>query len=153
MVNDGVMGGISRSSFVVTNGSAIFQGDVSLENNGGFASVRTRPQVMDCAGLDAFVLRVRGDGKRYKFTARTRSDWNSPQHQLQFSTKAGTWQELRLPLDQFKASFRGRSLPDEPALDPAALVSVGFLIADKQTGPFRLEIGSIRAVNTSSKGH
>ena len=42
IVNDDVMGGVSTSKFqVLTNGGAIFSGVVSLENNGGFASVRS----------------------------------------------------------------------------------------------------------------
>jgi hypothetical protein len=44
IVNDDVMGGMSQSSFAQTpEGRAIFKGEVSLENYGGFASVRTVP--------------------------------------------------------------------------------------------------------------
>ena len=43
VVNDDVMGGVSTSRFSVTNGVAVFRGEVSLENNGGFASVRSLP--------------------------------------------------------------------------------------------------------------
>jgi monofunctional biosynthetic peptidoglycan transglycosylase len=148
IVNDGVMGGVSTSTMVITNGSAVFSGTVSLENNGGFASVRTRPARLDCTGCDAVILRVRGDGKRYKFTARTDRRWDSPQYQHAFETADGKWQSVRLPFQNFKASFRGRALPNEPPLDPAKLVSVGILISDKQAGPFRLEIKSIEAVRT-----
>lgn len=144
VVNDGVMGGVSSSQFLITNGIALFTGKVSLENNGGFASVRLRADAMDCAGCDAFVIRVRGDGKTYKFTARTSRSWNSPQYQMKFNTRADEWQEIRLPLEQFKASFRGRALPGEPPLTSDRLTSLGFLIADKQVGLFRLEIRSIR---------
>ena len=64
IVNDNVMGGVSVSSFRQTNGAAIFQGKVSMENNGGFASVRSLPARHDIASCNAFVLRVRGDGRR-----------------------------------------------------------------------------------------
>lgn len=72
IVNDDVMGGVSTSRFEVTNGLAMFGGEVSLENNGGFASVRSSPARQNLAGLDAFVVRLRGDGRRYKFTVRTK---------------------------------------------------------------------------------
>ena len=65
VVNDDVMGGVSTSSFRVTNGIAVFRGEVSLENNGGFASVCSLPSRHDLAGCDAYVIRVRGDGRRY----------------------------------------------------------------------------------------
>src|SRR5689334_21649557 len=71
IVNDDVMGGVSTSSFSLTNGVALFQGKLSLENNGGFASVRSVPVRESLTGLTAFVLRVRGDCRRYKFSVRT----------------------------------------------------------------------------------
>lgn len=40
-INDGVMGGVSVSRLRFdSTGYAVFEGVVSLENNGGFASVR-----------------------------------------------------------------------------------------------------------------
>jgi hypothetical protein len=147
IVNDDVMGGVSASTFRLTNGVAIFQGEVSLENNGGFASVRSLPARHDLAGCDAFVIRVRGDGHRYKFTARTDRSFDSAIYQIVFTTKKGEWEEHRLPMKDFVPSFRGRVLSGEPPLDPAKIASVGFLISDKQAGPFQLEIAWIKAVS------
>lgn len=143
VVNDGVMGGVSTSGFGLIDGVALFQGEVSLENSGGFASVRSLPARHHLAGCDAFVIRVRGDGRRYKFTARTTRSGDSAIYQTVFTTAKGEWQEHRLPLQQFVPTFRGRVLSGEPPLDAATLTSVGFLIADRQDGPFRLEIAWI----------
>ena len=151
VVNDDVMGGVSTSSFRLTNGVAIFQGEVSLANNGGFASVRSLPTRHDLAGRDAFVIRVRGDGRRYKFTARTNRSFDSAIYQNVFTTKKDEWQEHRLLLKQFVPTFRGRVLSIEPPLDPAKLTSVGFLIADKQHGPFRLEVAWIMATTPAEQ--
>ena len=146
VVTDGVMGGVSASQFqVLTNGGAVFSGTVRLENNGGFASVRSTPVRENLAGLAAFVLRVRGDGRRYKFSARTGVGFDSPLYQCSFTTKQGEWEEHRLAFSDFVPTFRGRVLTDVPPLDPAGVNSVGFLISDKQAGPFRLEIGWIKA--------
>ena len=42
IVNDGVMGGLSSSKAIVNDDNKIiFSGNVSLENNGGFASLRS----------------------------------------------------------------------------------------------------------------
>ncbi len=46
-VDDGVMGGVSQSGFRVDAGAGCFGGEVSLENGGGFASVRREPR--NCA--------------------------------------------------------------------------------------------------------
>ena len=149
IVNDDVMGGVSRSGFRLTNGLAVFEGEVSLENNGGFASVRSLPARHDLAGCDAFVIRVRGDGRSYKFTARTERSFDSAIYQTVFTTKKGEWEEHCLPLKQFVPTFRGRVLSGEPPLDPAKVTSVGFLISDKQEGPFQLEMAWIKARNAA----
>ena len=145
VVNDDVMGGVSASHWRITNGAAVFQGEVSLANNGGFASVRSLPAPLELVGGNTIVIRVRGDGQRYKFTARMDGSFDSAIYQTVFTTKKAEWEEHRLPLKEFVPSFRGRVLAGEPPLDPAKVVSVGFLIADKQSGPFRLEISSIKA--------
>ncbi len=146
IVNDDVMGGVSRSGFQLTNGVAVFQGDVSRENNGGFASVRSLPARYDLAGCNAFIIRVCGDGRSYKFTARTTRSFDSAIYQVAFKTKEGKWEEFCLPLKEFVPTFRGRVLSGEPPLAPERITSVGFLIADKQAGAFRLEVAWIKAV-------
>lgn len=149
VVNDEVMGGISTSRFELTNGLAVFRGEVSLEHNGGFASVRSLPAQHGLAGCDAFVIRVRGDGRRYKFTARTDRSFDSAIYQTTFQTQKGEWSEHRLPMRGFVATFRGRVLSAEPPLDAAKVASVGFLISDKQAGPFQLEVAWIKAMTPS----
>jgi len=146
VVNDDVMGGISSSQFqVLTNGCAVFSGTVRLEYNGGFASVRSAPVREDLSGFTAFILRVRGDGRRYKFSVRTGEDFGSPLYQCGLTTKQGEWEEHRLALSDFVPTFRGRVLTGVPPLNPAKVTSVGLLISDKQAGPFRLEIAWIAA--------
>jgi len=151
IVNDDVMGGVSSSTFRLTNGVAVFQGEVSLENNGGFAWVRSLPARHDLGGRDAFVIRVRGDGRRYKFTARTDQSFDSAIYQIVFSTKSGEWEEHRLPMKDFVPTFRGRVLSDSPPLDGAKITSVGFLISDKQAGRFHLEVAWIKTAASTSK--
>jgi hypothetical protein len=152
IVNDDVMGGLSTSRFqFLTNGGAVFSGVVSLENNGGFASVRSSSVRENLRGLDAFVLRVRGDGRRYKFTARTESGFDTPIYQCAFFTQRGEWQEHRLSFKDFVPTFRGRVLTDVPPLDPAKVTSVGFLISEKQDGPFQIELSWIKAAPLARK--
>jgi NADH dehydrogenase [ubiquinone] 1 alpha subcomplex assembly factor 1 len=146
VVNDDVMGGVSTSQFqVLTDGWAVFSGTVRLENNGGFASIRSAPLRVNLTGLSAFVVRVRGDGQTYKFCVRTEEGFDAPLYQCSFKTKRGEWQEHRMGFSDFVPTFRGRVLTDVPSLNPATVSSVGFLISDKQAGPFRLEIGWIKA--------
>jgi hypothetical protein len=143
-VNDVVMGGVSRSTFGPAEpGIARFSGNVSLENFGGFASVRTPPRDWDTAGAQAFLLRVRGDGHTYKFTIRTGDGFDGIQYQARFTAPAGAWTEVRLPVASFVATFRGRKVPFAPSLDPARVRALGMMISDKQSGPFELLIDRI----------
>lgn len=145
-VNDGVMGGLSDGQVRISeDGTLTFFGEVSLKNNGGFASIRSRPLKRDLSQFDGLVIRVRGDGKRYALTLRTNVPITAGSYRVKFDTKPAEWQEIRLPFADFEATSFGRVINSVPALDPGQIRSFGFLISDKQEGPFRLEVDWIKA--------
>jgi hypothetical protein len=146
IVNDDVMDGVSTSRFqILTNSGAVFSGMVSLESNGGFASVRSSPAHHDLTGCGCFVIRLRGDGRPYKLTARTETGFNTPLYQCAFVTKRSEWEDHRLAFKDFVPTFRGRKLTDVPRLNPGKVTSVGLLISEKPDGPFQLEVAWIKA--------
>jgi monofunctional biosynthetic peptidoglycan transglycosylase len=149
IANDTVMGGVS-SSRVERRGEALrFSGDVRLDFNGGFASMR-RPFNATAPGGDAggFVVHARGDGNRYRLRVYTRDAATGSEYWFAYSaifeTHAGevTRAELRWP--QFAASFRGRPVPEAPPIRFADIVGVGVMItkADHRDGrgPFALDL-------------
>jgi monofunctional biosynthetic peptidoglycan transglycosylase len=142
-IDDAVMGGLSASEMVIENGVAVFHGEVSLANRGGFASVRSEPEDHDLSAFDGLVLRVRGDGKRYRVRLRTTAALDGPSYQATVEPPTGVWQEITVPFSDFEPVFRGRRLPDHPPLDPGGVMTFGLMIADNQAGSFRLEIGWI----------
>ena len=143
-VDDVVMGGVSRSAFErAAPGIARFHGEVSLENSGGFASVRTAPRDWNAGAAKAFVLRVRGDGKTYKFTIRTGDGFDGIQYQQRFTAPADRWCDVRLPVDEFAPTFRGRRVPFAPALDAAKVRALGLMLSDRQAGAFELLVDRI----------
>jgi monofunctional biosynthetic peptidoglycan transglycosylase len=145
-IHDVVMGGASTGGMEATEeGTLLFAGNVSLENNGGFASIRSLPRELNLGAYSGIIIRLRGDGKRYKLNLKTDSSFDGIVYRVHFETNEGEWQALRFPFSEFRASFRGRTVPDAPPLDPARITSVGLLISDKQEGPFRLEMAWIGA--------
>jgi hypothetical protein len=145
-ISDAVMGGISTSGmFMSENNTAVFQGEVSLENYGGFASVRTRPREFDLNNSQGLSVRVRGDGNDYRLRLKTDDDYEGIAYQAHFSTTPGEWILVRLPFDSFTPVFRGRVMRDAPQLNIDAVRRIGFMVADKQAGPFRLEIAWVHA--------
>lgn len=143
-VNDRVMGGVSTSQATATAEGMAFGGVVSLANNGGFASIRALPCEYSLDGAIAIILRVRGDGKTYKFGIRTDDAFDGVQYQARFATLDGEWRDIRLPIHEFQPTFRGQAV-QAPALDPARIRVFGLLISDRQAGPFRLVVESIKA--------
>lgn len=146
-VNDGVMGGVSKGGFQRTaQGTLLFSGELSLANNGGFASIRTEERQQDLSAMKAIVVKSRGDGRTYWVELRTSGQMGASSYRADLPTTAGEWRELRIPLADFKLQAFGRALPFK-ALNPAAVASVGFTLADKKAGPFSLEIESVKATD------
>ena len=145
-IDDVVMGGVSASKFhVAPEGLGVFEGTLSLERGGGFASVRSRPAQMDLSAYDGLAIRVRGDGKRYRLRLRADPEFDGVAYQVGFETQAGVWETMRFSFDRFRPTYRGRDVPDAPPLSLDTIMSFGWMIADKQAGPFRLEIDWVRA--------
>ena len=144
-VNDGVMGGVSQGSFQVSDGVGRFSGDISLENNGGFSSVRRDSEDFDFSGARAIALRVRGDGRRYQLRLKADDTNNSLSYRAFFDTRAGEWLIVEIPLSSFEPVFRGRVVADAPLISSAEIQQIGFLLADKNSGGFALETDWIRA--------
>ena len=143
-IDDVVMGGRSSSKLVRSDGGAAFLGDLSLENNGGFASVRIRNPHPDLSGFETLVLRVRGDGRRYQLRLRDDRRFDGVAWASQFETSDGTWREVRLPLDGFRPTFRGRQVRGAGELRSDRVYQITLMLADKTSGPFRLELEDLR---------
>ncbi len=143
-IDDRVMGGISRSTLRHDPaGHAVFEGSISLERNGGFASVRSSPGERGLADAQACLIDLRGDNKQFKLSLLTDDGFDSLNYQASFAPKGTDWQTLHLPLAGFRASFRGREVTDAPPLDPARIRQVGLMIAARQAGRFELHIRRI----------
>ncbi len=133
-IDDVVMGGVSASRMTLEEGYASFQGAVSFDNNGGFASVRSRPKVRDLSAFDGLILRVRGDGKSYGFRIRTSASFDGVSYQASLAPPAGEWTDVFIPFSDFAPVWRGRTVPDHPPLDPARVTTMGVIVS-RQEGP------------------
>jgi uncharacterized surface protein with fasciclin (FAS1) repeats len=151
-VNDNVMGGISEGGFRITNDNTLeFFGNLSLQNRGGFASIRTRPADLKLDGFSAIVVRVKGDGRTYYFNLRTSSRNAASSYRAPIKTQKDNWQEVRIPLKDFVYTAYGRPITGAEPLRANKVQSFGFTLADKKAGPFRLEVSSIRAEKAIAK--
>lgn len=141
--NDAVMGGVSSSQIRIASGVMTFTGRVRLENDGGFAGVRSYTNRVNLASASSLTLRVRGDGKRYALQLVT-SSASRVTYRAEFATKAGAWQEISVPLSQFVPTRSGNRLSG-PALDRRNIERFGLTVGNGRAENFRLEVDWIRA--------
>lgn len=146
VVDDGVMGGLSQGKREISkDGILRFFGTLSLENNGGFSSLRTGNVKLDLGGAKGVMLRVKGDGRTYQLRFSTDAEYRGREMSFQagFSTTKGEWTEIKVPFERFVGSWRGTELPDK-TFDPTKIRRLGLQLADKMEGPFELQVDWIR---------
>ncbi len=156
-VDDVVMGGVSESNIQLVDGTALFAGNVSTQNSGGFASVRTRnfDSPFNLAGYEGVELRVRGDGNRYKFFIRTETKWDGIAYSYSFDTASNSWINVRIPFASLVPVFRAKMLKDSAPIDSSNIRSFQLMLSkfeyDGELNPkfspgnFALQVESIKA--------
>ncbi|MGQ9871207.1 CIA30 family protein [Leptodesmis sp.] len=154
-LDDVVMGGVSASSLQFQDGVAVFTGNVSTANSGGFASVRTRnfEPPLDLSSQAGIELQVKGDGQRYKFLVRDENSWDSVAFSYSFDTIAEQWTTVRIPFNLLVPVFRARTVNTGRSLNVSKIRSLqlmlskfeydGALNPHFQPGEFRLQVRSI----------
>ena len=142
IVDDVVMGGRSDGSFYINDeGQGVFEGEISLENNGGFSSVRYSMEQLSVVSQTAFEIRLRGDGKRYQF--RVQPEASVRHSYIHYFQTSGEWQIIEIPFKEMYPSFRGRRL-EMDNFPGKTMSEIAFLIGNKEAEKFQLEIDWIK---------
>jgi hypothetical protein len=156
-LDDVVMGGVSQSGLQAGEDAACFTGQVSTENSGGFASVRTRnvDPPLNLGTYQGLTLHLRGDGQRYKIFLRDQTGWDALAYGLSFDTVPQEWITVQVPFQALMPVFRARSQPQAKPLDPTSLRSFQIMLSKFEydqvlnphftPGPFCLEVKTIAA--------
>ncbi len=139
--DDVVMGGRSEGAFSLNqDGNAVFSGNVSLENNGGFSSVQYGFDPIDVTQYRTAGIRLKGDGKRYQFIVEAdQADRNYYVYEFQ---TVNDWQTVKVPLAEMYPAYRGERL-DIPDYPGRTMAQIRFLIASKQPESFSVELDKI----------
>lgn len=141
IVDDGVMGGRSAGKFYINaQGHAVFEGRVSLENNGGFSSVRYGFDTKQIEGYTKLLIRLKGDGKRYQL--RVKSSLTDSYSYVAYFYTQQDWQTVELKLSEMYPTFRGQRL-NRPNYPAQSLSEIAFLIGNGSAESFQLMIDKI----------
>lgn len=156
-LDDVVMGGVSQSYIQFLSDGALFTGNISTKNSGGFASVRTRnfSPILDLSKYEGIDLRVKGDGKRYKFILRAESKWDGIGYSYSFDTVSDIWTTVRVPFADLVPVFRARIARDYLPVDNSNIYSLQLMLSKFEydgklnprfsPGNFNLQVESIKA--------
>lgn len=156
-LDDIVMGGVSESSIRLIDNTALFTGNVSTANSGGFASVRTRnfESALDLTGFSGIQLRVKGDGKRYKLIVRSEAKWDGIGYCYSFDTVYNIWITVTIPFEKLIPVFRAKTVKDGSRLNTQTIYSFQLMLSKFEydgalnpkftPGSFQLELESVKA--------
>lgn len=141
IVDDGVMGGRSNGNFKLNeDGYGVFSGYISLENNGGFSSLRYDTKTLDVSNYTKAILTIKGDGKVYQFRVKSNNkDYAS--YIYEFKTTED-WMTVEVPFEKMIPQFRGKKL-NMPNYEGGTIEEVTFLIGNKKEESFKLLIDKI----------
>jgi len=149
IINDGVMGGRSRSSFSLDQQGLHFRGTLSTAFGGGFASIRGRlPQPL--GPFAGFRLELRGDGRRYQLRLRESADSEAVAWRALFDT-SGSRESITLAAGEFEPVIRGRRIVALPGLTDRDPRYIGFMLTSDQEGDFGLSVYSITTVEAGAR--
>jgi uncharacterized protein YbjT (DUF2867 family) len=156
-IDDVVMGGVSASNIQLLEDTALFAGNVSTANSGGFASIRTKnfEPPFNLSSYKGVELRLKGDGQRYKIFLRTDAAWDGVGYSYSFDTVANTWIDVRVPFADLIPVFRAKTVKDAPSIDSSQIRSFQLMLSKFEydnalnlkfsPGGFTLEVKSIKA--------
>ena len=144
IVNDGVMGGLSSSRVSVNDEKIIFTGKVSLENNGGFASLRSPVKDYNFEKFSGLEIKIKGDGKRYSISMKETTYFSGYFYTSTFETSKDEWITIKIPFDQFKLYYFGKETKSGKKIPLNNIKEISLLIGDKQAGEFKAEIDYVK---------
>lgn len=124
----------------IKHGTLHFRGNISLQNKGGFSSIRTNGDY-NFSGKEALIIRVKGDGRTYQVRLETDAQHKGSNisYGADFKTEIGKWIEVEIPFESLTPTWRGEKL-DGPELILSDIGQIGILLGDKKAGRFSLEV-------------
>lgn len=145
LVHDTVMGGRSSGAVQPLDDAAAlrFSGQLSLANNGGFASVRFNlAEPLAPLNYQRILLQLAADGRRYQLRLKTPFIPTGVAYVAEFDSQQSNRHYEFRPAD-FEGRFRGRPVRGLPPLRFADIYQLSIMLADRTSGDFEILLYSI----------
>ncbi len=144
VVNDGVMGGLSQGNAVLTENTVLFKGKVSLDNNGGFSSLRSSYSKKELSNYKEVEIKYRSTGISMAMSFSVSRRWYIPNYKTSLQGTKGKWKTVSFKLSELRKHYIGKAMDE--TLDEEAqkkIIRYGFITDEKKYGDFEFEIDYI----------
>ena len=144
LIHDTVMGGRSSGTVIQHNHDAVlFTGNLSLENNGGFASAEFKLlNKLTLANPTQLLLHAVGDDRNYQLRLKTPYLPQGVAYVAEFTAERAQAQ-FSFTIADFTGRYRGTPVLNLPALQFNDVSHVSVMLADKSPGPFQIALYSL----------
>lgn len=145
VVNDGVMGGESNSKATILENSLLFGGNISLENNGGFASIRSELTNVDLSNTESVTIKYRSEGKNIGLRLLKEERFYFPYLKTNLQPTNWEWATEVIQMNQFLEYRLGKETNKKlTGKDFRDIIRIGLIATDKTEGQFKIEIDYIK---------
>lgn len=152
LIHDTVMGGRSSGSMrrLPEQAGLNFYGDLSLANNGGFASVEfSLANPLPAKAFNQIMLQVAGDNRQYQLRLKTPYIPGGVAYVANFTAKEGITTVVFNERD-FRGQFRGSAVRNMPVLRFQDVTRFSIMLADKTPGMFSIDLHAIAFADLQS---
>ena len=87
LLSDNVMGGVTKSKIEYTINSVLLSGNISLDNYGGFSSLKTKYKSFDLSTYMGIKIKFRSTNQKFAFTLEDNQNWTRPNYKHEFSKR------------------------------------------------------------------
>ena len=143
IINDGVMGGLSKGQARFTEQGVLFYGNVSLENNGGFTSLRAPFGDYDLSEYTQFTIKYRSMGISMALQMEEDRRFYYPNFKVKLP-KSEEWITKTFTLiatPQYRMGYATGKLM-QPS-DQSNIIRLGFITDEKKAGDFEFEVAYV----------
>jgi len=142
LLSDNIMGGVTKSKIEYTSNSVLLSGDISLDNYGGFASMKTKYKSVDLSKYIGIKIKFKSTNQKFAFTLEDNQNWTQPNYKREFSSKKDdTWEEVTIYFKDFQEIVIGAPTGNMMKLKSLKnIVRMGIMTYEKKEGPFSLEV-------------
>ncbi|MEM6802980.1 MAG: CIA30 family protein [Bacteroidota bacterium] len=144
-LNDGVMGGLSNGQVELTENTLKFFGEVSLDNFGGFTSVKSPFGQYDLSNSDKITIRYKTEGQIISISLEDSEVFFNPYFKLLLPDTEGRWAIVEADISDFKEYNLGQGGSTSISDDFLRNVRrIGFITSKKSEGKFFVEVDYLK---------